>query len=165
MRFTKQIRQGIVEEFARRHNGQYNPGLFLQEVRDTGESHAAYEWFEWDADKAVQAYQLEQARAFARDLRVSFQIEEIERKPVRVTAVDVPLVISPMSGRRDGGGYFLVDPDNPEHLAEHCKQAATALRSWMRRYHAALVHSGASAANVEKVAKLLEARSPQLEAA
>jgi hypothetical protein len=36
MSFSKSIRQRIVREFAVRHNGQYNPSLFLEEVRQRG---------------------------------------------------------------------------------------------------------------------------------
>ncbi|MDF2809310.1 MAG: hypothetical protein K0S56_341 [Microvirga sp.] len=142
-RFTKERRQEIVREFALRHNGQFNPGLFLDEVREKGVEHPAYEWFEWDRDKAAHAYQVEQARDFARDLRVSFKVEEIGRKgTILVREAPMPMVLSPIGGRRDGGGYVLVDPDDPAHMTEHCRQAALALRAWLTRYQAALIHVG-----------------------
>lgn len=143
MRFTKELRQQIVEDFARRHNGVFNPTLFVEEVRATGADHPAHEWFEWDRDRAALAYQVEQAREFARGLRVTFTVEEIGRKSAVVVREErMPLVISPVAGRRDGGGYFLANPEDPEHMAEHCRQAATALRSWMERYGGALAHAG-----------------------
>ena len=142
-RFTKEIRQRIVQKFAVRHNGQFDPALFIQEVRATGAEHPAYDWFEWDVGNAAQAYQLEQARAFARDLRVTFRVEEITGPhSVRIKEEPMPMVISPISGRNKGGGYVLVDPNDPEHIAEHCVQAARALAQWRDRYAAAIAHVG-----------------------
>lgn len=160
--FTKALRERIVKEFATRHNGLYNPALFLAEVRAEGPKHPAYAWFEWDADKAATAYQLEQAREFARDLRVSFRVEEIiGPNQVRVSQQPMPMVLSPMDGRRSGGGYVLTDPDDPDHIAEHCRQAARTLEQWRDRYTAALAHAGVAAAEVNKIVGRLERASSE----
>lgn len=156
-RFTKELRQQIVEDFARRNNGVYNPTLFLQEVRAKGPDHPAYDWFEWDVEKAALAYQVEQARDFARDLRIRFEVEEVGRKEaITVRPVAMPLVISPVANRRDGGGYFLSNPDDPEHVAEHCRQAATALRAWADRYQSALAQAGVQSKAIESITKALD---------
>jgi hypothetical protein len=155
--FTKARRQKIVEDFARRHNGNFNPALFLDEVRRQGESHPAYGWFEWDAAKAAAAYQLEQARDFARDLRVSFKVEEIiAPNQVRIREHPIPMVISPMDGRKRGGGYVLTDPDDPDHIAEHCLQAARTLQQWRDRYSAALAHAEVKVGEVNMMIARLE---------
>jgi hypothetical protein len=165
-RFTKEERQQIVKDFAIRHNGQYNAALFLQEVREKGIEHPAFEWFAWDKDKAFDAYQLEQARDFASDLKVIFQVEEIGRnKTVKVKQVSMPMVISPVGGRHDGGGYFLTDPQDPAHRAEHRKQAALALRAWFNRYQAALIESGGSPEGIEKAIAALESSAASRNAA
>jgi hypothetical protein len=149
-RFTKDIRQKIVREFAVRHNGQYDASLFLREVREQGKTHPAYDWFEWDTNAAAQAYQLEQARAFARDLRVTFRIEEVVGPhSVRVRETPMPMVLSPLETRHKGGGYRLVDPDDPQHIAEHCRQAAKTLGEWAERYQAAIAHAGIKKGDIE----------------
>jgi hypothetical protein len=166
--FTKKLRQEIVEDFARRHNGQFNAALFLQEVRDTGPAHRAYAWFEWDHHKAALNYQLDQARAFASDLRIRFEIEEVGRNQnIKVKVVEMPLMQSPIDGRRSGGGgYRFVDPNDPAHMIEHCRQAASALRAWIDRYGAALRHAGYPTINFERAMGALEkASSLQSEAA
>lgn len=156
-RFTKDVRQQIVREFALRHNGIFNPTLFLEEVRETGAEHPAYEWFEWDASKAALAYQVEQARNFARDLRVVFTVEEVGRQSsVTVRQVEMPMVLSPIAGRSKGGGYVIVDPEDAEHMQEHCRQAAVALRAWMDRYQAALTHCGRSQDDFGEILRSLE---------
>ncbi|WP_267355603.1 MULTISPECIES: hypothetical protein [unclassified Methylobacterium] len=159
--FTKAIRQRIVEEFARRHGGSYNAAAFVEEVRKVGPKHPAYGWFEWNSNRAALLYQIEQARDFARDLRVTFSVVVVNngRRSVQVRETALPLVLSPMDGRQTGGGYVLTDPDDPAHLAEHRRQAATALRSWWSRYQSAAVQAGCSTDTVEDIILKLEAPS------
>lgn len=156
-KFTKELRQEIVETFATRHNGQFDPSLFLKEIEETGKKHPAHSWFQWDDTKAAREHRLWQARSFAKDLRVTFTIEQVSRQgEIKITTGEMPAVISPVEGRSDGGGYVLVDPNDPEHMAEHRRQAATALRSWLRRYQAAVTNAYGSPMVVEQIAELLE---------
>lgn len=165
-RFTKAIRQRIVTEFATRHNGTYNPALFVEEVKRAGSTHPAYEWFEWDCEKAALGYQVEQARDFARDLRVTFKVEVVNggKRSVKVRETAMPLVLSPMDGRKSGGGYLLVNPDDPVYMAEHAGQAAQALRSWWSRYQSAAEHVGILASDVNSMIAKLEAVTAQIAA-
>jgi len=157
-KFTKALRQEIALEFATRHNGQFNPALFVDHVQQTGPDHPAYSWFEWDRDRASRNWWVEQAREFVRDLRVTFTVEDIgNSRPVSVRERELPFVLSPLDGRERGGGYFLADPDNPEHMAEHCRQAAKTLVSWLSRYRSAVDHAGGSVSAIEKQIKTLEA--------
>lgn len=159
-RFTKERRQEIVREFAVRHNGQYDPALFLAEVEAGGQEHPAYGWFEWDSEKAVREYHLWQARVFANGLRVTFSVESIGRTgTISVRESEMPLVMSAMDGRRHGGGYFLVDTDNPDHMAEHCRQAAVSLRTWFDRYQSALLYAGGSTTMIDKALRALDEAS------
>jgi len=158
MRFTKEQRQEIVREFAIRHNGQFDPKLFLQEVRDTGADHPAHAWFTWDDDKAAREYRIWQARQFARDLKVTFSVQDVGGKQsFSVKRVEVPLVHSPTDGREDGGGYVLTDADNEEHMQELCRQGANALAAWLRRYRGAIEYAGGSTQQIERQLKALEA--------
>ena len=155
--FTKEQRQEIVREFAIRHNGQYDPKLFLQEVRATGPDHPAYEWFTWDDDKAAREYRFWQARQFARDLKVTFNVENVGgRKNFSVKSVEVPLVHSPTDGRDDGGGYVLTDVGNEAHMQELCRQGAHALSAWLRRYKGAVEYAGGDVLQIERQLKALE---------
>lgn len=99
--FTKAIREGIVKEFATRHNGVFNPALFLEEVKSRGSRHPAFEWFEWDDGAAASAYRIEQARDFARDLKVSFRVEEITApNQVRINRTEMPMVLPRWRGAK-----------------------------------------------------------------
>ena len=165
-RFTKELRQQIVDEFATRHNGYFNPALFLEEVQKIGPDHPAYSWFEWDDDEAARQHRLWQAREFTRDLRVKFTIEEVRPdRSVSVRTVEAPAMLSPIERRSQGGGYYQTDLSNPEHMAELCRQAASALGLWLRRYEAALLHIGGSPTAVQDQIKALEKAAEGDEAA
>jgi len=155
--FTKEQRQEIVREFAIRHNGQFDPKLFVREVRDTGADHPAYEWFTWDDEKAAREHRVWQAREFARDLKVKFNVENVGgRKDFSVKSVEVPLVHSPTHGREHGGGYVLTEADNEAHMQELCRQGAQALAAWLRRYKGAVEYAGGSVKELERQLKALE---------
>lgn len=152
--FTKDARQRIVREFALKHGGRYEPAEFVAEVRKTGKKHPAWDWFEWSTEKAAQAYWLEQARDFARDLRVVFNVKTVAGGTTKVRA-EMPMVMSPMVGRSKGGGYVLSNPNDPRHMTEFCRQAASDLSSWLSRYKGALLHAGIEPASVEQNVKRL----------
>lgn len=156
-RYTKERREEIVRDFATRHNGLYDPALFLAEVQDVGADHPAYDWFEWDTDKAARLYQLEQARDFIRGLKVSFKVDDVTPShQIKVREQPIPMFISPVEGRKSGGGYLLTNPEDPEHMAEHCRQAAQALTQWRDRYSAAMAYVGVSDGDVTSILIKLE---------
>jgi hypothetical protein len=164
--FTEELRQQIIQEFAIRHNGHFNPRLFFEEVKETGEDHAAHGWFQWDVEKGWLEHNLGLARAFAQGLKVTFSVEEVGSSgAVNVLSIEAPALLSPVDYRRYGGGYYLVDPSNSDHMAELCRQAATALASWLRRYEAALVHAGGSPRNVQAQVRHLERTAEKVKAA
>ena len=154
--FDKSLRQQIIADFAKRHGGLYDPAAFLAEVRRRGEAHPAYAWFRWDDGEAANEYRLWQARVFARDLTVKFKIESVGRTgTVRVIETEMPMIFSPLDGRRDGGGYTLTNPNDPEHMTALCNEASVALTSWLKRYRACLLSVGAGPEHFERVADLL----------
>jgi hypothetical protein len=155
--FDKGLRQQIIADFATRHGGTYDPALFLAEVKRRGESHPAFAWFVWDDGEAAHQHRLWQARVFARDLVVKFKMEVVGRTgSIRIVETEMPMIYSPAETRKDGGGYVIVDPNDPEHVAGLCAEAATSLRSWLKRYGSCLLHVGADPAHFERTAAALE---------
>ena len=153
--YTKADRQRIIADFAARNHGVYDPKAFELEVRTTGSSHEAYDWFAWDETKAAYEYRLYQAREFGIGLKLIFTVQELKRRRFVVVEREMPFIISPLGGRAQGGGYYVTDPDNPEHMTEHCHQAAVALRGWFARYSAACGHVGILP-NLRKLISALE---------
>lgn len=155
--YTKAARQKIVEDFALRHNGRYDPALFVREVKRTGQKHPAYGWFEWNQKKAADFHLVQQARDFARDLRVKFSVQEIGRSGgIKVRHVEMPLVLSPVARRAEGGGYVITNPRDPSHQREHSLQAAIALRAWLNRYGACLMSAKVTQQTVLNIVAALE---------
>lgn len=161
MSFPRAKRQQIIRAFAERNQGRFDAGLFLAEVERTGPEHPAYRWFDWHDARAAHRYRIEQAREFARGLTVVFSVEEARpEQRFRVSQREAPFVHSRLDGRARGGGYEITDPDNPEHMAELCRQAGQTLRWFSRRYAVAIERVGGDAAALEALARALEA--PQL---
>jgi hypothetical protein len=157
MAFTKELRQQIIEDFAKRHDGVYDPEVFVREVKKQGERHPAFSWFVWDDTKAASEHRLWQARVFAQGLVVRFKVEEIGRRgAIRIVESEMPFVLSPMEGRGEGGGYRIVDPHDPTHMAMLAGEGSVALRSWLRRYSAALRVAGIPVRVIEHAAEAME---------
>ena len=76
-RLSRADRQEIIREFAMRHNGVFNPRLFRDEVRERGPDHPAHPFFTWDEERAADRYQVEQAREFARGLKIKFSVQTV----------------------------------------------------------------------------------------
>ena len=157
-RFTKTLRQQIIGDFAAEHGGLFVPSEFVEEVRATGPDHPAYEWFTWDTEKAALEHQIWQAREFAKGLIITFSVETISRKgTIKVLEVEAPFALSPVFDRKDGGGYVITDPTDPEHMKELCYQAAIDLERWLRRYAGAVAYAKGSVEPIKK--QLLTLRS------
>lgn len=157
MPITKEQRQEIIEDFAKRHGGKYNPGEFLAEVEATGEEHPAYEWFEWDNEKASREHRLWQARQFVQNIKISFRVETASKGAnFAIREATMPLLLSPMTTRHKGGGYVVSNPNRKSHIQEFCQQAADDLARWLRRYESAVLHAGGSVGNIRHEIELLE---------
>lgn len=164
-RFTKEARQQIVEDYAKRHGGVYDPAGFEAEVRKKGEKHPAFAWFEWNDSEAARQHRIWQAREFVQGLTIRFEVREVHRGKMRISERSAPLVLSPADGRRAGGGYVVTDPSSSEHMAELRRQAAVALRSFASRYEAALADAGVTTGPIDRIVSALEAGMETREAA
>ena len=155
-KLTRKRRQEIVDDYlAESGDNQYVPGRFVEWLSERPE-HPAYGWFEWDDATAASAHRVERARAFVRDLRVSFSVESVSRSGVvSVSVLMMPAMISPISGRVDGGGYGPCRVDDEPSMDDYCEEAARALDAWCRRYEAAVVHRGGSVSAARKLIELL----------
>lgn len=136
-KFTTTARQAILDEFVARHGG-YDPKVFLDEVRLSNGGHPAHAWFTWQDHVAADAHRLHEARTFVQGLRVKFDVITTTRGVRAVTVREAPAYLSPVAGRKAGGGYFATDPNDDTHMAELRQQAATALGSWLSRFGSTL---------------------------
>ena len=159
IRLSKVDRQWIVDDFADRHGGRFDPKGFVEEVRQTKGQHQAWTWFTWDDAKAAEDHRIWQARTFVRDLVVLHTVETIWRGKVNVREVVSPAFVSPMDDRDHGGGYLALDPSDPVQMAGFCAEAARSLHAWLRRYSGVVAYTGGSPAALEKQVVALEKAS------
>jgi hypothetical protein len=158
-RFTKALRERIVRDFTSRHNGRFDPAVFVEEVNAAGPSHEAYEWFQWDDREAASQWRIEQARSFVQGIRIKFSVETVSRGNITIRQSVVPLVMSHLSNRRVGGGYVVTNTDSPDHMAEFCGQAARDLDAWLRRYAGAVLFAGGSTVQIERMSATLSEKA------
>ena len=155
IRLTRAQCQDIVTDYASRHGG-YDAEGFMREVESAGEKHPAWHWFTWDDTKAASEYRVWEARRFVTGLRVSFSIETIGRSGgITISYQEAPLLLSDIDQRRFGGGYNMLDTDDADQMAGYCEEAASALKSWLHRYRAAVAYAGGSVSAMEKQLALL----------
>jgi len=162
-RFTRAQREQIIKDYVRESGAnRYDPDGFIEWLKDHPEN-PAYEWFDrrhaWDTERAAHEHRLLLARQFTHGLKVDFHVETIGRNgAVSVKSYTIPAMISPISGRRDGGGYTFSSADEPEDMDEICRQGARALESWCDKYEGAVAHRGG---NINAARKLIALLAPK----
>jgi hypothetical protein len=154
-KYTRADREAIANDYVKRHGG-YNPEGFVEEVAASKGKHPAWDWFTWDDAEASREYRIWQARKFVTNLRVSFKVETIRRGKMVLRYEEAPMLISPVENRRFGGGYHMMDTDDPMQMAEYCDEAVRALQTWLRRYSGAVAYAGGSTAGIEKQVAILQ---------
>ena len=94
------------------------------------------------------------ARQWVNGLRISAQVSDppVRGRVMQVVTREFPALISPVNGRRDGGGYRLFSPDDPEMVAELRRQGAQALRAWLNRFRSVAEMGGVSVHQIEEIA-------------
>ena len=144
-RFKQADRQRIIDEYlAQSGRNSFDPHEFIDWLADQ-EEHEAYPWFYGTDDAtAAREYRVAMARQFANGLRIVARVSQApgESSTVRVIEREYPAYISPVAGRKQGGGYFPFDAEDPAMMAELRRQGITALESWLRRYRGAFEAEG-----------------------
>jgi hypothetical protein len=152
MKFTKRDRQKIIDGYLQDSGANmFVAAEFIDWLSGMPE-HQAYSWFfAKDDEAAAREYRIGLARQMASGLRIVSSISvSTPSNVVQIVTHEYPAYISPVAGRRSGGGYERFDPDNSEHIAELQRQGAQSLRSWLDRY--ADVFSGYDLSVIEAIA-------------
>jgi len=157
--FSMKQRQAIIDGYlAATGRNSFNPAEFIDWL-STEPDHEAYEWFfGMDDASAAREHRIAMARGMANGLRITARVTEAapSSAPIRVSVREFPAMISPMSGRKDGGGYVGFDPRDPSHLSELRRQGAQALRAWLARYRGIAESGGLDLRCIEEIAGALD---------
>lgn len=158
-KFAKKDRQRIIDDYlAATGKNLFVPAEFIDWLADNPE-HEAYEWFYGMGDEAAaREYRVHLARQMANGLRLVATVSEApsSAREVSVKTQEYPAYISPVGGRKSGGGYVSFDPEDRDALDELCRQGASALRSWLRRYASAYEKRGIDVSTIDKIASAID---------
>lgn len=151
--FKAKDRQRIIDGYlAASGANMFIPAEFVDWLQGQPD-HEAYPWFFDKSDaEAAREYRIGLARQMASGLRIVAKVEEIRGTVMQITTHEYPAYVSPVSGRRSGGGYAPVNVDDPEHLAEIRRQGCSALRGWLQRYRGAFEMAGIDLSPLEEIA-------------
>ena len=154
MALTKQDRQRIIDDYlSKSGRNMFVPAEFVDWLQGKPD-HEAYEAFFGTTDAvAAREYRTQMARKMASGLRIVARQEEARKATVvSISVREYPAFVSPMAGRKSGGGYEPFDPDNAAHLAELVEQGRASLRGWLARYRGAFEEAGVDLSGIEKIA-------------
>ena len=155
--FTAKQRQKIIDGYlAATGRNMFQPAEFIDWLGEQPE-HEAYPWFYGTDDTtAAREYRIILARRMASGLRIVVQDSTPDNQQVvHITTREFPAFVSPVAGRKDGGGYSPFDPKDPEMMDELRAQGAQALITWLTRYRGAAEASGVNVKPIEKIAEAL----------
>ena len=152
--FPKKERQRIVDEYLQATGrNMFVPGEFVDWLKDQPD-HEAYPWFYgMDDSEAARQYRIDLARRMASGLRIV--VSDTEPETSTIVVREYPAYVSPVSGRKDGGGYAPFDPKSEIDQAELRRQASVSLTAWLNRYRGCAENIGVSVTALEEVAKAL----------
>ena len=153
MAFKAKDRQRIIDGYlAESGQNMFVPAEFIDWLQDKPE-HEMYDAFFGQGDAhAARQHRIALARRMASGLRIVATTSESTSNVVAVTTREYPAYVSPMAGRKSGGGYEPVDESDEAQLAEIRRQGAGALRGWLSRYRGAFEHAGVDLSAVEEIA-------------
>lgn len=143
--FPKKERQAIIDGYlAETGRNMFIPAEFIDWLSGQ-KSHPAYPWFFSKTDKeAAREWRIDLARRMASGLRIVVEASDTKAASVvGLTVREYPAYVSPLDGRRQGGGYAPFDPDDAAMMAELRRQGMVALKSWLNRYGGAFPEAAA----------------------
>lgn len=153
MAYSKTYRQRIIDDYLNETGENlFQPGEFIDWLSQRPE-HEAYQLFFGKGDEhAAREHRIGMARSMANGLRITVRTEDTQSSVVRFTMREFPMFVSPVDGRRSGGGYQAFDPQDAAALEEILRQGRTALRSWLQRYSGAFDQAGVDLSGLKEIA-------------
>lgn len=158
--FNRGYRQKVIDEYLASSGANFfHPAEFLEWLRDKPD-HAVFPVFYGKTDaEAAHEYRMMLARNFVSGLRLKITVTpamassspHIAIQVREPTTFRVPAFVSPVAGRREGGGYYQTDVMEPETTAELYRQAAQGLAGWLERHADVARLAGADIGAVERV--------------
>jgi hypothetical protein len=163
----KNWKQKVIDDYMHKSGkNAFVPAEFLAWLKNRPD-HECYEvFFGMSDEEAAQAYREELVRKWVSGLRIIVRQEESSHRKigaVEVREYTLPLLHSPVEGRKQGVGYIHTDPEDETHLAEIARQGAVALAAWLERYAGAANLLGVDLSGAEAIRVALDAAADTAE--
>jgi hypothetical protein len=156
MRFTKKMKQDLVDEYLNTTGQNVARVAEMREWLRNQPDHPFYAFvFDKDEHDAANQYYDGRLRLLISGLRVTYEVKSIDTSLYDIKVVEKPLHISPVSNRRQGGGYVSFDADSDEMMADFRNEASAALASFCRRYELAIVKSNIDLEELKQMSRRL----------
>ena len=173
-RFGKKDREKIINDYLNQTGrNSYVPAEFVDWIQNKPD-HPVYKLFGFEDDeKMALKYRIQMARQFATGCKITVQYKDLPTETIdisdSITVVDekvvrFPTFISPIDGRAQGGGYQRFDLNNPEVVAELCRQSCRELRAWINRHEGICTLKSIDIETLSEIADSLESESVNSEA-
>ena len=165
MYFSKKTKQRIIDDYLNETGrNRFIPEEFINWLQHKPDHEMYDAFFGMDDSEAAHKWRVHQATRMVTGMRIN-QIVNVE--PAKSTTLEVkvsreyPAYISPVAGRKDGGGFDEMNPEDEEHQAELRRQAGNKLTNWLARYRGCAEHVGVDLQPVEHVALILRGEEPE----
>ena len=154
--FARKTKQRIIDEYLQATGlNMFVPEEFVTWLLDHPE-HEVYQAFHGRDEQLLWQAKLDLARRLASGLRIVVKQEEVQQSSVvSIKVAEYPAYISPVSNRKEGGGYEPFDPDDEASQEELRRQAGVALAAWLNRYRGAAEHIGLDMTPIEDLVRTL----------
>lgn len=160
--FSRGERQAIIDGYlAETGANHFVPHAFVDWLADKPD-HPAFDLFYGMTDEhAAREFRVALARNMASGLRVTAQVQQVgaTRGSIKLTTREFPALVSPIDGRKHGGGYVNFDPQDPALVQELLRQGAQALHSWLARYRGVAELGGHDLSGIKEIAMAMYGNS------
>ena len=154
--FNKKTKQRIIDDYLQNTGANmFVPADFVDWLATQPEHEAYPAFYGMDDAEAARQHRIQMARQMASGLRIVAKVKDVDSSVVAIKVTEYPAYISPVSKRRDGGGYEPFDPTDVNSQAELRRQAGTSLAAWLERFRGCAEHIGLDMTPLEDIVHTL----------
>jgi hypothetical protein len=154
--FSKKTKQRIIDDYLQKTGANmFVPTDFVDWLSTQPEHEAYPAFYGMDDAEAARQHRIHMARQLASGLRIVAKTEDVEGSVVSIRVTEYPAYISPISKRRDGGGYEPFDPSDDNAQAELRRQAGSSLAAWLARFRGCAENVGLDMTPLESIVHVL----------
>lgn len=155
--FARKTRHRIITQYlSDTGKNIYVPEEFVDWLANKPEHEMYDAFYGTDDATAARQWRIDLARRLASGLRIVVKQEEVQQSSVvSIKVAEYPAYISPVSNRKEGGGYEPFDPNDETSQEELRRQAGVALAAWLNRFRGSAEHIGLDMTPIEDIVRIL----------